>query len=332
MEKAVIPMDSCFEKSITASYTISTLNGSTLSLSIPTELNEDNFTILPGNPILFSYDVDYNLANSTIATTRTLLYISLGAFNIGKKPIFNRLLLKIHNLPKILYTGANQSINFKIYFYYGSGNSLLLRDIEIPKGQITNINDDQNTFLIEIGNDYNLSLISSEEVYRVMIPKNWMSPQLVATTVINQGVITDTSFNITIPRKYTFPNYIAGDISHQFTTTTGDWPVATTSELSTTIHLSLDDGGSNISDRSIANYFRFIKLTLMGCPTLTTTTTDTLPIFSLYLKVAGESDTIHLVSKPYTQLHQSFDGTYYVDLKNMCIISKDIFNKSVINT
>lgn len=57
-----------------------------------------------------------------------------------------------------------------------------------------------------------------------------------------------------------------------------------------------------------------------------------LPIFSLYLKVAGESDTIHLVSKPYTQLHQSFDGTYYVDLKNMCIISKDIFNKSVINT
>lgn len=94
----------------------------------------------------------------------------------------------------------------------------------------------------------------------------------------------------------------------------------------------INDGGSNISDRSIANYFRFIKLTLMGCPTLTTTTTDTLPIFSLYLKVAGESDTIHLVSKPYTQLYQSFDGTYYVDLKNMCIISKDIFNKSVINT
>lgn len=330
MGKAVIPLDSCFGKSITASYTTSTLNGSTLSLSIPTELNEDNFTILPGNPILFSYDVDYNLANSTIATTKTLLYISLGAFNISKKPIFNRLLLRIHNLPKILYTGVDQSINFKIYFYYGSGNSLLLRNIEIPKGQNTNINDGENTFLIEIGNDYNLSLISLEETYKVMVPKNWMSPTIVSTTLANSGVIVDPSFSITIPRNYTFPNYIAGDIFHQFITESGDFPVSTTSNVSTTIRICLDNGGLDITDRNIADYFRFIKLTLLGCPTFLVTNEST-SSFSLYLRVNGESNKIKLDSKSPTEMHQSFDGTYYVDLKNMSIITEEMFNKAIIN-
>ena len=328
MGKAVIPMDSCFGKSITASYTISNLNESFLTLSIPAEPNGSTFMAFPGDPILFSYDINYNLATSILSTTKTSLYISLGYSGTFTTPLFNKVLLRITNLPKILYTGTNTSISFSIYFYYGY-KLVLLRSIQLLKGQNTGSNDGNNTFLIEIDNIGNLSINSLEEAYRVMIPKNWIGPRLTTTTTISSSVITNTNFDIYIPRSYTFPNYIAGDILHQLVTSSGEvFPNASTNKFYTTLILHFDEE-IGIPNRDIANYFRFIKLTLEGFPSFVKTT-DISSTFFLYLKLGEETTTLTLSSKLSSNIKHDFNGTYYVDLKTMSIISEEMFNKALI--
>lgn len=322
MGKAMSPMDFCWGKEYTTSYnTAGNVINSVTTINIPSDVNDPEFTTMP-NLKLFSYDINYNMDQKTASITNNS-YITINV-NPSSEFLFNKFLLRIKGLPNVVYTGSSTSISLRLRVRINT-TQIVLRTFTFNVGQTINLNEGENEFLIDL---VNLKLLSNDEKYHIIVPKNWKNPMPISKTLINNAnTNVNPNFVIIIPRQ--FPNYIAAEVNYSllYRNEAGMSVIVYTTQTTTTWELVFEDDDLGVASE-IPEYFRFLKLTVSGGPRLSNTASFN-KLFTLQLKNNNTSYTL-LTTTVNVGETGTFDGTYYIDLKTMTLIDEQLFNKALI--